>query len=199
MNTPKPSSLDVTIDTPVHESEPSRFGFTAKKELVEGSLPRFPSATQELLQSRLRAVTLMLTIAFGLYLLRSFFFFSTSQPIILGYHILLTIGLAAGYILLSARRLATNRLRMLEITIFSSTAIFFALVQYYSIVQATKRGDAALLVAGMKSSLIYLYSMMILYGMVIPNHWRRAAAVIVPIALIRNSSNWIFRAMNSRH
>ena len=66
-----------------------------------------------------------------------------------------------------------NRLRFLEVAIFELVVVFFAAAQYRLILRYATENDPVLVVATMKSGILYILATMVMFGIFIPNTWRR--------------------------
>ena len=85
----------------------------------------------------------------------------------------------ASYVALSGRRpIALPRLRALELALFAITIAFFITIHYRLVQLRVAEGDRTMLMATVKNTVLFVFAMIVLYGMFIPNTWRRAAAVV---------------------
>ena len=113
---------------------------------------------------------------------------------------LLLVCLAA----LSSRWQPTLRqLRTLEMTLFALIIVFFMAAQYVVMLRGVRENDPARLAAAVKSSMLWMVAFIFTYAIFIPNPWRRAAKLIVPMALAPMTVPWILglapsRALSSR-
>ena len=153
----------------------------AKVELIEGSGPQFAYETQCLLQRRLRAAAIILLFACGLFLVRRLFVESPLWSFHLGVVMLLGM-IVAG--LSTPCQHSMKKLRVVELLVFGVPALFLAARQYALMLQEAQRGNATLTLAGMKSSVIYFFGLIVVYGMFIPNTWRRTAMIVFPMAVL---------------
>lgn len=177
------AGLEPTLDAAPSGAEHSANRAPIGRELVEGKAPRLSTLIQSILQRRLRAVTLLLAFALALYLLRAMFV--AYHPVVLTYQVTLFVLVLAALGLLSFDpHVPARRLRLLELALFGATAVFFGVAEYFAIAQAVAEGEAKLLVAAVKSAVLYIFALIVLYGMLIPNRWPRALAVVLPIAAI---------------
>ena len=141
--------------------------------------------TRELLHRRLFAASLMLALSFGLFLVRDFVFppllkrFSVLHGTVFG---LLIVNLLA----LSARWKPTMRqLRTLELATFGIIIAAFIASQSMGL-RARVQMDILTAVEMrilFKNSIIGTLILMFTYGIFIPNEWKRAACVIIPMAV----------------
>jgi serine/threonine-protein kinase len=141
-----------------------------------------------LLRYRLRVVTLITTVASGIFLLRSF----VQHGIPEGPHALdvalhcvvvaITLGLCC--VLWTSYPLGVRALRIAELVFFGVTAAYFAFVQ----IRSLESGEILAWVApGHEHSVVTLASMannlrwfviIVLYGTFVPNTWKRCALVV---------------------
>jgi serine/threonine-protein kinase len=160
--------------------------------IVQGSGPHLSSETRSLLQARLRAAVLVLLLAAILFMVRSILlFFTTTRTLpreiylVTVLHVTLLAGFVAEYMLLSGRRALTlRRLRALELTTVASVVAFLAARQYSFMLLSVRAGDVTQLVSTIRGSIIYCLLMTFGYCMLIPNTWRRAAAVVLTACLV---------------
>ena len=150
-------------------------------ELIEGSGPQFSFETQCLLQRRLRAAAVVIFFAFGLFLVRRLFVETPLWP----YHLALVLFLGTIIVGLSTPcQHSMRKLRNVELLVFGLSVLLLAAHQYAHMLQEAQRGDPTLTLAAMKSSVIYFFGLIIVYGMFIPNTWRRTAMIVVPMAAV---------------
>ena len=95
------------------------------------------------------------------------------------FHIAVVAAFVASFVALSGQRpIDLQRLRTLELVLFGMTIAFF-LTTHYRIVQLrVAEGDRIMLMATIKNTVLFVFAMIVLYGMFIPNTWRRAAIVV---------------------
>jgi serine/threonine-protein kinase len=182
------SGTEATIEFPPREavsrdSAQPADSFAPKTAVVMGSRPGLSTETQRLLRTRLRAAAVLLLLAFALFFVRGLLLPERDAALAV-FHALVLVALGASLALLSSRReLSLRPLRHLELAIFGLIILFFATAQYRVLLRRARQEDPALAIAAMKSSVIYVFAMMATYGIFIPNTWRRAALVVVPMAL----------------
>lgn len=161
-----------------------------------------------LIRDRLAAATLILFGAIGVFYLRTFLV--TYAPIPQA-HLAIVLALGACLIALrSSMRLTADQLRFFECLIFGTVAIYLGMYQYagvthrlndYRIREAQRPPEWAADWSEMTgpvdesgtgllevptvlgNSILYMTVLMAIYGMLIPNTWKRAAWVIVPMAI----------------
>ena len=150
--------------------------------LVLGSSPSMSEESNERLRTRLRLSALLLGSGLSVYLLFKIFdLFQTSvdrSPLIFWSHSAITVAmLGVAWRLCVQCKITLRHLRVVEFIIFGGTALFFVLVSHAILADSLK--------AGFVSDITPPWLLMIFtYALFIPNTWRRAAMVIIPIALI---------------
>ncbi len=151
-------------------------------ELVKGGGPRLGAETRELLRTRLRAAGVVLTGAWILSILRTLF---VPGVALMPTHLigLVTAGGLTAFLHLKPV-FSLQMLRFLELGLIFSSAIIAGVVQFIVLSEIADHERQELLVASLgQSGVVYIW-LMLLYGMFIPNTWRRAARVIGLIALL---------------
>jgi serine/threonine-protein kinase len=151
-----------------------------KREVVAGSGPHLTVETQALLRSRLRAAALILLIGFGVFLIRHIagaFAGEELSPVLLSVHVLVVIvlGICAAPLCRSCT-VSLAKLRVTELIIFGSPAVFFVMVEHRVTLQDADRGV-------MPPFMPFWMLLIFTYGMFIPNTWRRTALVTGAMAL----------------
>ncbi|MGE5755408.1 MAG: serine/threonine-protein kinase [Planctomycetaceae bacterium] len=174
---------------PAPASEPGPSGAPRMVSLVEGSGAHLSAATRSLLQDRLRAAALLLLAIFALFLARILFgVFPAREAVdgrIVAYRIAMLALQGAVVALLSSRAQLTLRaLRTIELVMFGLVAAFLAGVQYENVAYCAERGDEKLAVVATKNTVVFTFALLVIYGMFIPNKWRRALAVVAAIAVV---------------
>src|ERR1017187_2130405 len=93
---------------------------------------------------------------------------------------------------LSSRWQPTLRqLRFLEVTLFVLILVFFMAAQYVVMLRGVRDNDPVRLAGAVKISTLWMLAMIFTYAIFIPNPWRRAAKLIVPMALAPMMVPWI--------
>jgi serine/threonine-protein kinase len=148
-------------------------------EVVAGSGVHLSDETRSLLRIRLRAVSLAMSCAFGAFLVRGLWLAGHYlDPVILVFHSFVVAAFIASYCFLSRRSIALRRLRMLELALFAMTVAFFVTIHYRLVQLRVAESDPIMLMATVKNTVLFVFAMIVLYGMFIPNTWRRAAVVV---------------------
>ena len=97
------SGPGVTIDYASSPPASDADNFAPKRRVLEGSRPRLSAETQALLRTRLRAVTILFLVSFGLFFGR-WFLLAYADRVVVAFHAFILIVLGAGWALLSSRR-----------------------------------------------------------------------------------------------
>jgi serine/threonine-protein kinase len=155
-------------------------GPSPRVEVVAGSGVHLSEETRSLLRIRLRAVALAMSCAFGAFLVRGLWLAGHYlDPFLLAFHVAVVAAFLASFAALSGRRpIALRRLRALELVLFGMTIAFFVTIHYRLVQLRVADGDRVMLMATVKNTVMFIFAMIVLYGMFIPNTWRRAAAVV---------------------
>jgi len=170
------ATTDVEATLIVDDDSESR----APIEMIEGSGPQLVTEIQSLLHVRLRAVALVLLLAVGAFYIRGYF---TATSPVRQLHLCVTIGLAVAVVFLhrsSSPSMAV--LRRVEWMLFGGVTLFLGVFQFETVLALGQQGNAIESLAAVKSSVIYVFGTIILYGMFIPNTWQRALKVVLPMA-----------------
>ena len=177
--------LDETTRSWRTPSKPLPENFAPERRVIEGSGAELADETRDLLQRRLHAASLMLAIGFGVFLLRDLCFPKLLQQLTY-LHCLVFFLLVVNVLALSGRwKPSMRQLRLLELASFGIVAAFFIASQSMGIQARVQRdlltgADVRVL---FKTSIIGTLILIFTYGIFIPNNWRRAAMVVVPMAL----------------
>ena len=101
---------------------------------------------------------------------------------------LLALSLA---LLSSTWRPTLRELRIYELGLFAGVSVFFMAAQYVRMLRWVRDDNPMFFLAAVKSSVLCTFLVILSYAIFIPNTWRRAAAVIVPMALAPVTVPWI--------
>ena len=161
------------------------------KRILSSDVLRDESAEQSLLRKRLRAVSLLLLLTRLSFFLHESFTATLNVTFRDGF---MLGGLMALFVGLQRSRLLTpGRLRIVEIVIFMGMTIDISmtlndrLATIVEQVHETGKSETAQvveLVAAIKDQIIGTIGLMMVYGMFIPNSGRRAATMVVLMAVI---------------
>lgn len=180
---------------------------SARVSLVRPGRPAVDESAR-LLRDRLRAATLILFGAIGVFYLRTFL---VSHAPVRQAHLVVVLGLGASLaVLWGPIRLSARRLRFAELLIFGAVTLYLGMYQYASVTQrlneyeiheaqrvpAWAAGgssaparesafDTGLIgvPSALGNSILYMSVLMAVYGMLIPNTWKQATLMIGPMAI----------------
>jgi eukaryotic-like serine/threonine-protein kinase len=192
-----PHPHDMTEDFPPrqpstqHGSGPD--SFLPDKRVIVASGTQLATETRWLLHQRMRAASLVLVVGFGLFFVRS---------LVLHWHNLESLavvfhGIMLGLLILSLAALssqwkpALRELRSFEVILFTSIIVFFMAAQYVMMLKGVRDNNPIRILAGVKSNVLWMLAVIFTYAIFIPNNWRRAAKLIVPMALAPMAVPWI--------
>ena len=170
---------------PVAEQSTGPDSFVPGKHVVESSAGQLATERRWLLHQRLRAASLVLVVGFGLFFVRTLALHwdsLESLPVLFN-------GMKLGLLLLSYGALSSRwrptlrQLRVFEVTLFTLIIVSFMAAQYLLLLKAVREDSPLRLLAAVKSGLLWMMVLIFTYAIFIPNTWRRAAKLIVPMAL----------------
>jgi serine/threonine-protein kinase len=170
---------------------PSPDSFVPDKRVIEGSGGQLAVETRWLLQQRLRAASLVLVIGFGLFFVRSLMLRGFESLPVLFHAMMLGLLLLSLGALSSRWQPTLQQLRKFEVTLFSLIVVCFMAAQYVMMLRGVQEDDPLKVADGIKSNVLWMLAMIYTYAIFIPNHWRRAARLIVPMALAPVAVPWI--------
>jgi eukaryotic-like serine/threonine-protein kinase len=165
---------------------------SARVALVAGGGPHLSTVTTSLRMTRLRAAAWFLIVMQGLFLAwRVAFGGGGLWP--LNVAMIAGLGVASGF--LYDRKPATERrVRWIEAAIFGLMVVYLAVRQHYMMVHAVRDGED--LVAVGRGSMIAAILLMFVYTKFVPNTWRGAARVVIPIALVPSVTTMVVSFMH---
>ncbi|MGD9648259.1 MAG: serine/threonine-protein kinase [Pirellulales bacterium] len=180
------SPFDATLEVdsaapPTPSSPPSQDGPCV--ELVEGSGCRLTAETQTLLVRRLRAATLVLFVGSGAFLAWTTIYPPAARQsgwISTAFHAALVLILGGvTYVLFGRCPSRLKNLRFVELLVFGSTAVHFAVMQFEALRYfAVVHPNSMNLAIALHSTTLYWCTLVFVYGIFIPNTVRRAAVVV---------------------
>ena len=185
------SASDVTIDLSTRDSVMSSGIVSSaadtpgpRVEVVAGHRPRLATETQQLLRTRLRAATLLIFVGSTLFLVRNLLLIPVYDKVMWACHIVVEVALGAGLAILSSRKeLSMARLRTQELFTFTLLMAFFATLHYRMVLRHASEHDLVGVAIAVQNSLHFQFALMVVYGLFIPNQWRRAVLVVGALAL----------------
>jgi serine/threonine-protein kinase len=165
--------------------------FAPDNRVIEGSGVQLATETRWLLQARLRAASLVLAVGFGLFFLRSLIVHGFESLAVLFHGMLLVLLLVSLAVLSSRWKPTLRQLRTFEVALFSLLLVIFMAAQCLLMLRGLREDDPLRLTAAVTISVLWMLAMIFTYAIFIPNHWRRAAKLIVPMALAPVAIPWI--------
>ena len=177
-----PSAFEPTIALsrpPDLESDDASRAIAAPHIGLAGqSAPRMADETAILLRRRLRIVACVLAFGLALFLIRGFFIGGSGMQIIRCTVFVATA--ACIWATANSRALPLHRLRLVEAILFGAVALQLVSVQITQTLDAAAiRARMDILAVTMFCFIAWIFLVM-MYGMFIPNTWRRALWFVVP-------------------
>jgi serine/threonine-protein kinase len=149
-------------------------------EFVAGDRPRFADETAALLRSRLQAsallISLLLAFAFAMNL------FSREAPLVALRAIILAVFVASYAALCGSRAFSLLQLRSFEAGLFTALLGQVLLMMGSRMAAFAAQGDITALAATQHAYLGGWAVLLLTYGILMPNTWQRALAVLLPSA-----------------
>ena len=174
------TSLHFSGEQPPADAHPSHDVSQMKVGLVKGDRPQFADETARLLQNRLTAASLVLAAIMALALVSSLFATYSPLPVL---RAVILAAVAASYLHLRARPgLPLTQLRYWELAVFGAVCAQVILMMGARLVEFSRAGDAVSAVATEYQYLGVWSVLILLYGILMPNPWRRALAVLLVVA-----------------
>ena len=175
--TPNPSDASSVLDGN-GEKAPHKPSEAAPIRSIDDGVAMQQDAEQALLRARLQTASIISLICMTAFFLRSLF---SDEPVILivrSVALIITVGVLG--LLVTPHRLTTQELRRLELSLFGPLCALVVFLEIYFLHQAAAAEDAAQQVAVVFSGTLGLAVMMLTYGMLMPNGWRRTAVMMLP-------------------
>ncbi len=167
----------------------------APVKLIRGGRPQIQDETLALLRQRLQASALVLSVAVSAFWVRNLFVADSPNR---GLQLVVAIILSVTTWQFSKwKRLTLSQLRLAEVGLFWATALGLVTYQYILLRLKVHEGDGVGAVAGMKSCVVYVFGVIILYGTFIPNTWQRTVCVVGPMALLPGLPPLILRQIDA--
>ncbi|MBW3540980.1 MAG: serine/threonine protein kinase [Planctomycetes bacterium] len=190
-------SLAPTVVSPVAESSrsdlPSGGASRAPVRLVQGPRAGLAGEIEALLRVRLRAAVVLLWIALAAYFVRGLFLPRPTQHLQVVLGLILIVYAAAAAVLWRVRALSLKQLRGLELVLFGGLVVYLGYGHWVRMWHDAAQADAVEGLAHAKSTTLYFVGTMLAYGIFIPNTWRRALIVVLPMALVPPALNVTMR------
>lgn len=149
---------------------------------VAGDRPHFSDETAALVRSRLSAAALVIAVVLGAAFIGNLVAGTTTLRWLRGLVLLFTAGSAV--LLRYWPSLSLRQLRILELLVFGSVTIQLSLMLLTRLAEYGKSNDATSLAAVHQQFLMAWCVLIFIYGTLMPNTWKRGAAVMVPASVI---------------
>ncbi len=190
-----PDSHDTTVDYPRQDpgriGSPYRDSFVPDHRIVASVGSESSEETGRLLQQRLRAACIVLVVGFGLFFIRALFLHRLESLTVLFHALLLGLLILSLSLLSSSWQPTLRELRLFEVGLFATVTTFFMAAQYVQMLRWVRYDNPMYFLAAVKSSVLCTFSVILTYAIFVPNTWRRAAFVIVPVAVAPMAVPWI--------
>ena len=154
----------------------------AKVGFVEGTRPQLADETSVLLRQRLKAVSLVLSITLTVAFVWNLFL--SEVPFVFLRACILTLLIGSHTVLRSSLPLTLRALRVIELIVFGGVAVQIVLNLSQRTLGFAGEGDVASTIAGKGIIFLAWCFLILLYGMFMPNAWKRAALILFPSACI---------------
>ncbi len=149
---------------------------------VAGDRPHFSDETAALVRSRLSAAALVIAVVLAAAFIGNLVSGITNLWWFRGLILLITAGSA---VLLRIRpSLSLPSLRKLELLVFGSVVVQLSLMLVTRLAEFAAKNDAVSLAAIRQQFLLAWCILIFIYGTLMPNTWKRGAAIMIPAAIL---------------
>jgi len=156
-------------------------------DLVAGTSPRFSDETTALLRRRLKAASLILAVVVSIAVIKNLLISGATTTVALQAVGLLSL-FAAYLVVRSGFALSLLQLRSIELLMFGGLFLAVAVAEWLELRRFADTGDFdPVIVIRFFSSFAIL---ILTYGMLMPNTWQRAGAILFPVACIPFAVMW---------
>jgi len=174
--------LEPTLVPAGRDSESRTFAYSRGTAGV--SMPSMVQETGELLRSRLKAATLFLGVAYGLFVVFGLLEANSIQGRFVGFlAVRMAICLAVAALLSSRVALGLSQLRLIEYGFFGIMILGMVFGQYWAGSALIEQGDALGLAGLEKNGVLNFLVLMVLYGVFIPNTPEATARMVLTMAM----------------
>jgi serine/threonine-protein kinase len=149
---------------------------------VEGARPQFSDETAGLLRGRLQAAALVLSVLLSAAFVGNFF--SQYAPLAWVRFLILAAFVGSYFALRSPRRYSLHQLRWFEAGMFGGILLQMLLMMGSRLVFLARAEDAVSLAVAEHGYLSAWGILILTYGILMPNSWQRALAVLSPAACL---------------
>ncbi|HEV3344589.1 MAG TPA: serine/threonine-protein kinase [Pirellulales bacterium] len=162
--------------------------------LVEGTSPDFADETALLLRARLKAISLVHAVAFGAAFAGNLFV--PGAPLV-GLRAAILAVIVAAFLLLSSKlNLTLRKLRFVDLTLLFAIVLQLSFMLIARVSHYAALGEEAS-AASARQIFFCAWSLFIMtYGAFVPNTWRRAALLLVPLACLPYLLVYVLRHSN---
>ncbi len=148
------------------------------------SMASMVQETGDLLRSRLKAATLFMAVAYGLFVVFGLLEATSIQGRFVGFlAIRMAICIAVAALLASRVALSMSQLRLIEYGFFGIMILGMVFGQYWAGSALIEQGDALGLAALEKTGVLNFLVLMVLYGVFIPNAPEATARMVLTMAI----------------
>jgi serine/threonine-protein kinase len=171
--------LAMAADQPQPPPEESVGSMAARVRVVGGPIQAFDAETALLLRRRLTSVALVTAVLMALALVPTLVL-----PFLPLRWMLLVVEVGCWILLRGPRVMPLGQLRFVELMVFGAAAVQMTAMPAALILESARAGDVPTLI--MDAYFIHgVWTMLILtYGLIIPNSWSRALAVMLPAGCV---------------
>jgi serine/threonine-protein kinase len=159
--------------------------FAPRQRIVRGAGPDLGTETRDLLHRRLRAAAIMLAVGVGAFLVRDVAFPRPQSGWIYFHGLIFAVLVVTIASLFGRWKPPLRQLRTIELGLFATIVVCLALGQFLAYEAWVRQEPLStdLLRILFKNSILGILLVIFTYAIFIPNDWKRAALVIVPMAL----------------
>ena len=161
---------------------------------VEGTQPRFTDETSSLLRCRLKAATLILSIIAVIAFVQSFF--SINAPLMPLRAAILATLIGSCVLLGTNVPLSFKQLRILEMVCFGAIGAQIVIILSAIVQQYANQGDVSSTVSAAGQHYVGWALFILIYGIFMPNDWKRAAAILFPAACVPYITLFVLRVQS---
>jgi eukaryotic-like serine/threonine-protein kinase len=154
----------------------------AKVGFIAGDRPHFSDETAALLRRRLSAAALVIAVILAAAFIGNLVKGTTTLWWLRGLILLALVGLVI--ILRSRLSFSLFQLRVLELVVFGTFVVQFSLMLTTRMAEFAGQNDPTSVTAVRHQFLTAWCLLIFVYGIFMPNTWRRGAAIMVPIAIV---------------
>jgi serine/threonine-protein kinase len=171
---------------PVDAVSPDDTGGFSPKAAIAAGTGQFPvSEDPSAVRRRLRELPMIYILILGMALFWTYTVLGYDDPTLYALHAVVILALGATIALLSSRwPIPLAWLKALELGVIGMVAGLVTVVQYRQMLVYSVHHDVMLAQLTMKNVVVVTSVLVLTYGLYVPKSWRRAALVVVPLALL---------------